>query len=116
MHRCHSGLPRAGHGGPGAGRRDRDPRSVPPRTDTERDRMIDATLIIKTERGERRVDLGAYLDSAAEEAAHQLAYTWIKQLRHVIVDGRTFRERFTVRGDSLWWFSEIYLHKEGAIV
>ncbi len=78
--------------------------------------MIDATLVINTDSGERRVDLGAYLDSAAEEAAHQLAYAWIKQLRHVMVDGRPFRERFTVRGDSLWWFSEIYLHKEGAIV
>ena len=78
--------------------------------------MIDATLSITTGTGERQVELDAYLDSAAEEAAHQFAYTWIKQLRHVIVDGRSFRERFTVRGDSLWWFSEIYLHKEGVIV
>jgi len=78
--------------------------------------MIDATLIINAGSGERTVELGAYLDPAAEEAAHQLAYEWIKQLRHVVVDGRSFRDRFTIRGDSLWWFSEIYLHKEGAIL
>jgi hypothetical protein len=78
--------------------------------------MIDATLIINSGSGERTVELGVYLDAAAEEAAHQLAYTWIKALRHVDVDGRSFRDRFTVRGDSLWWFSEIYLHKEAAIL
>ena len=26
------------------------------------------------------------------------------------------RERFTFRGDSLWWFTELYLHKEQAIL
>ena len=25
--------------------------------------------------------------------------------------GQTMRERFTYRGDSLWWFTELYLHK-----
>ena len=31
------------------------------------------------------------------------------------VDGTAFRSRFTLRGDSLWWFAELYLHKEQAI-
>src|SRR5829696_1870669 len=98
MHRGHSGLPRPGHSGPRAGCRDRDPRPVPARTSAERDCMIDATLIINAGSGERTVELGAYLDPGAEEAAHQLAYEWIKQLRHVMVDGRSFRDRFTIRG------------------
>ena len=32
------------------------------------------------------------------------------------VDGEPFRDRFTLRGDSLWWFAELYLHKEQAIL
>jgi hypothetical protein len=32
------------------------------------------------------------------------------------VDGESFRSRFTYRGDSLWWFAELYLHKEQAIL
>lgn len=78
--------------------------------------MIDATLTINTGSGDRKVDLSAYLDAASEEQAHRSAYEWIKRLRHASIDGRTFRERFTVRGDSLWWFSEIYLHKQRSIL
>ena len=36
---------------------------------------------------------------------------WIKQLRLVPYDGVPMRERFLYRGDSLWWFTELYLHK-----
>ncbi|MBA3296692.1 MAG: hypothetical protein H0U19_07135 [Acidobacteria bacterium] len=78
--------------------------------------MIDGTLIIDDGAGERTVSLASYLDPAAEEGAHRAAYAWIKGLRHAQVDGRPFRQRFTVRGDSLWWFSEIYLHKERAVL
>jgi hypothetical protein len=78
--------------------------------------MIDGTVRIWTSSGERSVPLAAYLDASAEETAHRDAYTWIKHLRHARVEGSTFRERFTVRGDSLWWFTEIYLHKQRAIV
>jgi hypothetical protein len=74
--------------------------------------MIDATLIVDS----RTVSLAAYLDAAAEEAAHDAEYAWIKGLRHALVDGVPFRRRFTARGDSLWWFSEIYLHKERAVL
>ena len=41
---------------------------------------------------------------------------WIKGLRHARVDGVTLRRRFTVRGDSLWWFAELYLHKQQVIL
>lgn len=78
--------------------------------------MIDAQLLIGGETAERTVSLASYLDPAAEEAAHQAEYEWIKRLRAVDVDGGPFRDRFTVRGDSLWWFSEIYLHKQQAIL
>jgi hypothetical protein len=78
--------------------------------------MIDATVSIRTTRGERTALLSDYLDPADEEASHQNAYSWIKQLRYAKVDGRGLRQRFTMRGDSLWWFTELYLHKEQAIV
>ena len=50
------------------------------------------------------------------ERAEADANHWIKSLRHARVDGATFRDRFTHRGDSLWWFAEIYLHKRRIIV
>ena len=78
--------------------------------------MIHGTLLIDTGTGERRVELASYLDAATEEAAHDAEYAWIKHLRHVPVDGTSLRQRFTVRGDSLWWFTEIYLHKQQAIL
>jgi hypothetical protein len=64
----------------------------------------------------RRVDLASYLDAAAEERAHEEEYAWIKSLRHLRVDGEPFRSRFTFKGDSLWWFAELYLHKERRIL
>jgi hypothetical protein len=78
--------------------------------------MIDAEVLIRTSTGTRRVALRTYLDAAAEELAHQAAYGWIKGLRNLPVDGAPFRARFTVRDDSLWWFTEIYLHKEQVIL
>jgi hypothetical protein len=78
--------------------------------------MIDAQLRIRSGTTEKTVSLGSYLDPAAEEAAHQAEYEWIKGLRSVQIEGETLRDRFTVRGDSLWWFSEIYLHKQQTIL
>ena len=78
-------------------------------------RMIAGTVNITTT-SQRTVALDAYLDPRDEEAAHRDAHAWIKKLRHAKVEGRGFRQRFTVRGDSLWWFTEIYLHKERALV
>jgi hypothetical protein len=74
------------------------------------------TLEVDSGAGPRRVDLRAYLDAARAERAHDEAYAWIKALRHLRVDDVPFRRRFTFRGDSLWWFAELYLHKEQAIL
>jgi hypothetical protein len=78
--------------------------------------MIEARLLIRAGTAERTVSLSSYLHAVDEEAAHQSEYEWIKRLRHVEVDGEPFRDRFTVRGDSLWWFSELYLHKQQTIL
>ena len=74
------------------------------------------TLDIDSGSGRRRIDLFSYLDPDQEERAHQDAYAWIKAVRHLRVDGVPFRSRFTFRGDSLWWFAELYLHKQQAIL
>ena len=60
----------------------------------------------------RRVSLGDYLDGASEEAAAAAAHARIKALRLVPVDGQPLRRRFCFREDSLWWFAELYLHKQ----
>ena len=73
-------------------------------------------LDVESGAGRRRVDLLSYLDGAHEERAHEDAYAWIKAIRHLRVDGIPFRSRFTFRDDSLWWFAELYLHKEQAIL
>ena len=74
------------------------------------------TLEIESGAGSKRVDLKSYLDPERAERAHDEAYTWIKAIRHLRVDGVPFRQRFTCRGDSLWWFAELYLHKEQEIL
>ncbi len=73
-------------------------------------------LEIQAGAGSRRVDLGSYLDPAAAERAHDEEYAWIKAVRALRVDDTPFRSRFTCRGDSLWWFAELYLHKEQAVL
>jgi hypothetical protein len=76
--------------------------------------MIDAQLQIEGA-STRDVDLISYLDRAAEEQATTASLAWIKSLRHAHVDGHPLRSRFTYRGDSLWWFAELYLHKQQVI-
>jgi hypothetical protein len=71
----------------------------------------DDLVIVGDARGVRRVRLGDYLDAARAEQADRDANAWVKSLRGVPVEGIPFRERFTHRGDSLWWFAELYLHK-----
>jgi len=70
-----------------------------------------ARLRIRGRQAEREVDLDAYLDACMAETAERDANRWIKSLRHAVVDGIPLRDRFTYRGDSLWWFAELYLHK-----
>lgn len=62
------------------------------------------------------VPLRAYLDPDRAERAAHAANEWIKALRAVEVNDRVMRDRFTYRGDSLWWFTELYLHKQGVIL
>lgn len=64
---------------------------------------------------DERVSLWKYLTPADADQAVQDANQWIKALRCLRVDGVPFRDRFTYRGDSLWWFAEVYLHKTQAI-
>jgi hypothetical protein len=78
--------------------------------------MTGDLLIVDSGTGPRHIRLGEYLDAAAEERATAAAHAWIKRLRHASVDGQPLRRRFTFRGDSLWWFAELYLHKEQAIL
>ena len=72
-------------------------------------------LDVESGAGSQRIDLFSLLDAAGEERAHDDAYAWIKGVRRLRVDDEPFRSRFTLRGDSLWWFAELYLHKEQAI-
>lgn len=78
--------------------------------------MIEDVLFVERATGGQRVRLDEYLDPAAEQRALTAEYAWIKQLRHLEVDGQTLRRRFTLRGDSLWWFTELYLHKQQTIL
>jgi Capsule polysaccharide biosynthesis protein len=79
--------------------------------------MIDDDFVlVDSGTGARRVRLGDYLDPEAEERAIAGEYAWIKRLRHLNVDAQPMRRRFTFRGDSLWWFTELYLHKEQVVL
>ncbi len=66
--------------------------------------------------GPGALSVDALIAPGDAERAEADANRWIKSLRHARVDGATFRDRFTHRGDSLWWFAEIYLHKRRIIV
>ena len=76
----------------------------------------DDSVLVDTGTGPRRVRLGDYLDPEAETRAIAGEYAWIKRLRHLNVEGQPMRRRFTFRGDSLWWFTELYLHKEQVVL
>jgi hypothetical protein len=74
--------------------------------------MNDAIIRLTDANGRsRRVALRTFLDAEAEERALDDTHRWIKSLRALPVDGAAMRDRFTARGDSLWWFTELYLHK-----
>ncbi|HNV02461.1 MAG TPA: hypothetical protein PLE61_05160 [Vicinamibacterales bacterium] len=71
----------------------------------------DDVIVVRTGGGTRRVRLADSLDASRAEQAEREANAWVKSLRGIPVDGVPLRERFTHRGDSLWWFAELYLHK-----
>ena len=72
---------------------------------------LDTPLTVTAGAVSKRARLGDYLDAAAAEASAERAIAWIKAIRRLRVDGVSFRDRFTYRSDSLWWFAELYLHK-----
>ena len=78
--------------------------------------MIDTRVTIRAGSGAKQIDVADYLEPAAEEAAHEAEYRWIKSLRQLPIGGVSFRDRFTARGDSLWWFTELYLHKQQVVL
>lgn len=71
-----------------------------------------ARVTIHTRQGRRlEADADSLLTPARRDEVREAAHQWIKQLRLVRYGNETMRERFVYRGDSLWWFTEIYLHK-----
>ena len=58
-----------------------------------------------------RVLLSDLLTGVERNETRELTNAWIKSLRLVRYGRSTMRERFTYRDDSLWWFTELYLHK-----
>ncbi len=56
-------------------------------------------------------DRASLVTPELREAARVETNQWIKRLRLVRYGSQTMRERFTYRQDSLWWFTELYLHK-----
>jgi hypothetical protein len=74
-----------------------------------------ARLVLRGAGADRAVDLGACLPPAAAERAERDANRWIKSLRHARVGTVSLRDRFLLRGDSLWWFAELYLHKRRVV-
>ena len=78
--------------------------------------MPGAILTLTSGAATRRVELDAYLTGAQQDAAATAAGAWIKDLRNARVDGVPFRRRFTYRDDSLWWFAELYLHKQQVVL
>jgi hypothetical protein len=73
--------------------------------------MLTAITAIGTQGASHRLDVATLLSPVLQERVRVEANAWIKSLRHVRYGAATMRERFTYRGDSLWWFTEIYLHK-----
>jgi hypothetical protein len=73
---------------------------------------MSASLTCVTAGGaETSADLLSYLTPDLRDAARTETNRWIKSFRLVRFDGQSMRERFTYRGDSLWWFTELYLQK-----
>ena len=78
--------------------------------------MTRAILELQAGGARRRVDLAGYLDGDLEERAAADACSWIKSVRRAHVEGVPLRRRFSYRGDSLWWFAELYLHKQQVVL
>jgi hypothetical protein len=74
-----------------------------------------ARVVVRGAGADRVVDLAACLPPGTAERAEAEANRWIKSLRHARVGSVAFRDRFLFRGDTLWWFAELYLHKRRVV-
>ena len=72
-------------------------------------------LVVQAPGGPRRLSVDDLLGAEDAERTEREANAWIKSIRNLRVDGVPFRDRFTLRGDSLWWFAELFLHKQRVI-
>lgn len=59
----------------------------------------------------RDVNVADVLTPESRDEVRADANSLVKQLRLVAYGSDTMRSRFMFRGDSLWWFTELYLHK-----
>jgi len=74
--------------------------------------MLTSVTVVSAQGAREPLAVVALLDAGRRDRVRADANRWIKQLRLVRYDdGRSMRERFTYRNDSLWWFTEVYLHK-----
>jgi hypothetical protein len=74
--------------------------------------MTGATLTCVSGQGRTlEIALDDCLTPAHRESVRSDANAWIKRLRLADFGGVPMRDKFTYRGDSLWWFTELYLHK-----
>lgn len=74
--------------------------------------MLTSVTVVSAQGAREPLAVQALLDANRRDRVRADANRWIKQLRLVRYDdGRSMRERFTYRNDSLWWFTEVYLHK-----
>ncbi len=73
---------------------------------------MSATITCTTPQGRQiAIELGSLLSPALREQTRADANDWIKRFRLAAYGGASMRQRFTYRDDSLWWFTELYLHK-----
>ena len=74
--------------------------------------MTHGSLICSTANGrDVELDLAALLSPALLEQTRVDANAWIKRFRLVPFGSQSMRQRFRYQNDSLWWFTELYLHK-----
>jgi hypothetical protein len=73
--------------------------------------MLRTVTVVGASGARETLDAAALLDGPAQDRVRSESNRFIKQLRLADYAGRSMRDRFLYRGDSLWWFTELYLHK-----
>lgn len=73
--------------------------------------MTGEIIAVSTQGNRIGREMRGWLSPSQLDLAPADANEWIKSFRNVDYDGRSMRDRFLYRDDSLWWFTELYLHK-----